>query len=322
MIIQQERIHNIHTHLKHVPYGSKITFAITGLDRFGELLQAIGFPDGFSVGESVLPAGRFGPITRFNAEGKELVHRDKPKETAYRMGVWRWKEWRGRYHTEAMSKIVEIPYKRYPRTFVPPPSVELQIVLSPNQQPIIVGPIIAYSEENAPLMVHTVNLFLEVFGECHVFTQSLEELIVVPIRRLNWKILPPGERTWEQLRSEIKSIIEREPDGNRQVIQHRFTTVNGYKPEFVAIGRAGFQGYVVFGFPKRNLYILECTKINNATYVFGTDWETLSQMTKAEILSDNLQTDRIIHRTSWYRQIKALLNRADGTQKTLPGFKN
>lgn len=322
MIIQQKRIRNIHAHLKHVPLGSKITFAVTELDRFAEQLRAAGFSEDLSVGESVLPSGTFGSISYFNAEGKQIIHRDQPKETAYRMAMWHWKEWRGRYHTEDMSKIVDIPYKRYPRTYAPPPSIELQIALSADQQPIVIGPAITYSEENAPLLVHTGNLFLEIFGECHVFTENLEEIIVAPVRRLNWKILPPGERPWKQLRSEIEPIIAQEPEGNREVIQHRFATINRYKPEFVAVGQAGFQGYVIFGFPERDLYVLECTKINNATYVFGTNWQRLSQMTKAEILNESLQTDRIIHRTSWYQRVSALLNGSNGVQKKFAGLNN
>lgn len=322
MIIQQKRIRNIHSHLKHIPLGDKIIYGVTGLNRFTEQLQAVGFSENLSIGELVLPAGIFGSVSQFNAEGKQIIHRNKPKETAYRMAMWHWTEWRGRYNTEEMSKIVDIPYKRYPRTFAPPPSIELQIALSANQQPIVIGPTILYAEENTPLMVHIVNLFLEIFGECYIFTENLEEIIVAPTRHLNWKILPPGERPWEQLRSEIEPIIRREPKGNRQVIQHRFATINRHKPEFVAIGQAGFQGYVVFGFPKRNLYILECTKINNATYVFGTDWKRLSQMTKAEILNDNLQTDRIIHRTSWYPRVRHLLNGSNGTQKHFREFES
>jgi hypothetical protein len=87
----------------------------------------------------------------------------------------------------------------------------------------------------------------------------------------------------------------------------RFHRVNGYEPSFVAVGRAGFKGYVVFGFPDLNIYILESTQTNNATYVFEENWERLSQMTKAEILNNELHKDRIIHRQSWFRKLHKLM---------------
>lgn len=317
MIIKQKRIRNIRRHLKQIPRGQTVVFGVSELNRFPDRVQAVGFTREISVGESVLPPGIFGTISQFNAEGKYLIHRDQPKETAYRMAEWSWTEWRGRYDTQEKSKIVDIPYKRYPRTFVPPPAIELKVVQSANQIPLIISPPIIYSDDNALLLTHVVNLFLEIFGECQIFTECMENFIAVPIHRLNWDVLPSGRWPWEKLYPQIKPIIQKEPAGNRPVIKNRFATVNNYRPSFVAVGRAGFQGYIVFGFPERNLYVLESTQTNNATYVFAKDWERLSQMTKAEILNNDLQTDRIIHRQSWYQRVRSLLNGANGKQHSL-----
>ena len=57
------------------------------------------------------------------------------------------------------------------------------------------------------------------------------------------------------------------------------------------------------------MYILECVHFGNATYVFGDDWEILSQMTKAEILNSDLQQDRLIHRENWDRSLAGLFRR-------------
>jgi len=88
--------------------------------------------------------------------------------------------------------------------------------------------------------------------------------------------------------------------------------VNKYGPEFLAVGRAGFWGYVIFGFPDKDIYILESIYFGNATYVFADNWETLSTKTKAEILDAKLQKDRIIHKESWDRNIHALLKQKKG----------
>lgn len=79
-----------------------------------------------------------------------------------------------------------------------------------------------------------------------------------------------------------------------------------YNPDFHAMGKSGYRGYVIFGFTKLNLYIFETAEYGNATYVFEGDWETLSQMTKAEIIAGNLHKYRFIHQEGWKTQIESL----------------
>jgi len=102
--------------------------------------------------------------------------------------------------------------------------------------------------------------------------------------------------------------VEKAPGKKQIVIRYRLKTITLYDPEFVAIGQAGFEGYLVFGFPAKNLFILESLYTGNATYIFEENWETLSKLTKAEILRDGLQKERIIHREGWERNIKTYLN--------------
>ena len=124
---------------------------------------------------------------------------------------------------------------------------------------------------------------------------------------MNWEVLPPGRRTWAEVKSELEVVVRAAPGTNQPVIEYRLEKVNRYQPEFVAIGRAGFRGYLIFGFPEKNLYVLESAYTGNATYVFAERWEQLSKRTKAEILSEGLQVRRIIHRDGWESEIDSLL---------------
>ena len=45
----------------------------------------------------------------------------------------------------------------------------------------------------------------------------------------------------------------------------------------------------------------------NATYVFRDNWEEFSKLSKAEIIQNNLQEKRLVHRGSWPMQIGNLL---------------
>jgi hypothetical protein len=147
---------------------------------------------------------------------------------------------------------------------------------------------------------------LDIFGECTFFDEKLEQVIKAPVRSLNWKILPKGERPFAELEGHLKDALRRVKQGNRSFIDHRLERLNSYKPEFTAVGQGGFTGYVVFGYPEKDTYVLESILYGNATYVVGDDWEKLSKMTKAEILNDNLHKQRIIHKRNWFRKIRDL----------------
>lgn len=201
--------------------------------------RKVGFSDDPEPGEQVLPSA-LGPITYFNAEGRYVVRKDLPMETAYRMAEWHWTQWHGR-DTVERSSVVDVPYKRYPRTFVEPPSVELAIADSGGGKRYIIGPTVEVGSENA---LHVVNVFLELFCECEVLTADLEALHRAPLRRVNWDILPKGKHPWQTLKQLLDPIIREAPEGNQPVIEYRLRSVDLFGPEFVAVGRGGFRAYM------------------------------------------------------------------------------
>jgi len=110
-----------------------------------------------------------------------------------------------------------------------------------------------------------------------------------------------------KIKDKILPIIKQTNKQKQVVIEYRLKAITKFNPEFSAIGRAGFRGYLIFGFPEKNIYALESLFTGNATYIFEKNWEYLSKLTKAEILQENLQKDRIIHREKWDRHINNLL---------------
>lgn len=306
MLIRQTRVRSLKGKVSQLKVGTDVVVGARLVPNMMPELQQIGFPPDANVGDAVLPAA-IGPITGFNTLGGYIVHKDRPKETAYRTVEWHWTEFRGPYDTEEMSKMVDVPYERYPRTEISPPSVELKIAMTADGQRVLVAPPMKFSGVNDKPLIHVVNLFLEIVGYCQILTTNLGEVIQAPIRHLNWKLLPAGKRTWAQLRPDIADVIKRARGGNQPVIEHRLEVINSYEPDFVAIGLAGFAGYVVFGFTTKNLFVFESIYTGNATYVFGDQWENLSKLTKVQVLDNKLHRDRIIHRDGWDHRIRNLL---------------
>ncbi len=306
MIIQKKTIRNIDPYIRHISDGSKITLGITDPLRFPDTLKRIGFSEPYEAGQSILPSST-GPVSNYNAEGKTIIHKDLPMETAYRQTLWHWTEWHGPYERVEQSKIVDVPYKRYPRSFEPPPAVEITISQNKDGVLILTAPILEKTATNSDKIKHAVNLFLELFHECQFFTENLDAITKTTLKRLNWIVLPQGEMPWEKLKKEVDPIVKSAPKGNQAVLYYRLKTINSLKPDFRAIGSGGFHGYIVHGFTENNIYVLESMYYGNATYIFGESWEELSKMTKAQILNEKLQKARVIHRGGWRKKVEEII---------------
>jgi len=306
MIISKKRIRSIKSNLGYINPGTKFIVGVSDLERYYTILNFLGFSENLEIGETVLPRPK-GPISMFNANGKYLKHKDQPKETAYTTVFWEWEQWAGRDQTETHSKLVDRSYKRYPRTFIAPPSIELTVAVTSEDKKVIISPIFEYNNNDDDL-IHWINLFLELFGECQLFTENLEEILIKKPIKLNWDILPEGRMPWEKLQNTILPIVNKASEGKRPVIWDRIHNINKYGPDFQAIGKAGFDGYIVFGFENKSLYVFESIFYGNATYIFDKEWEELSKKSKAEILDNNLQKNRIIHRANWQSEFDQIFN--------------
>ncbi|WP_299232411.1 hypothetical protein [uncultured Halomonas sp.] len=306
MIITKKRIRSLRAYTKGLVEAQPLVVCVSVSDIDTNTAIDIGFSPDLLPGESVLPKA-VGNITTFNAEGKEIPLKDKPKETHYRQQEWTWKEFRGRYDFEERSRIVDIPYERYPRKFIEPPAIEFNVATNAGSEKLIVSDSVEFLPKNDNLIIHVINLFLEIFGYCEIRNAGLDSIIRAPLRKLNWDVLPPGKKPWGELKPLVREATEHLSDGNKVVIDKRLESINVHEPDFVAVGRAGFTGYLIFGFPEKSLYILESTQTNNATYVIENNWEVLSGLTKAEILENDLHKERVIHRESWFNEINRIL---------------
>jgi hypothetical protein len=309
MRITKKRIRNLELNLPGIREGVELLLIVPLGEVNTQQLERVGFSSLPRVGERVLPSV-LGSVSRFNAEGKILRHRDQPMETCYRQSEWRYKQWHGRDKVE-VTEYVDVPYKRYPRTLVAPPATEISIVQLPNDEHAIatVG-VRRLDLENPDGLRHDINLMLELFSFCEVVSKDLVPTGIAPVISLNWQVLPQGEMPWAVLEPHLKRVLDIKKKGGRSVVAHRLEEINLYKPTFVAVGHGGFTGYVVFGFPNLGIYVLECAIYGNATYVFEGDWKELSKLTKAEILNHRRHKARFIHQSMWEDRIRSLFKEA------------
>lgn len=159
------------------------------------------------------------------------------------------------------------------------------------------------------MLKHTINMFLEVFGYCEIVDKDenpIGQKTKIKIKEVSWRILPPGKYPWERAEKALDDYFEKAPGKNKEVLRNNHKTFAKYEPDFIAIGENSFNGYVVYGYTNKNLYVFESNQAGNAIYVFKGDWENASQLTKYDIIKGDLCHKRIVHAKAWEKTVKQM----------------
>lgn len=285
-------------------FEKKVFIGKRKIDVSDELLLSICDNIDFTENKEVsfLPK-KVGRFSKFNADGKEIVRRDLPKEYVSVMRYYtRW-EFHGRDNRVEVEDYYYHTYKRYPRECKDAPNVLVNYI-----EGCFVVELDPQDDES--LNLHKLNLMIELFGfEMSIF-DFVNDAMIERIKPLRWEILPAGKYTSEELLNRIKNSMPTKMKKTvKLIIEKRLEKISSFSTyKEVYCGLAGYMGYIVFIFENKNIAVLECDKQNNATYIFDIDnWKELSQKSKTEILRENLAKKRIIHNKSWFKEIENLL---------------
>lgn len=272
-------------------------------EKNSEVWENLGFNKILEIGDTLMPSC-VGNVSNFNANGREIVRKDLPKENRIVSSYRTWTDWHGDSHSGFQYR----PIKAYPKQYIEAPSENLSVILV-NEKLYIATQETTIDSKNEERNLHLMNLMLECFGELEVFDVGRGHSVGANIRRLQWEVLPAGEYPWSKAKKIVEERTKNLDNSKRMVIEHRIKTISECNPDFLAVGKGGFTGYFVYGFKSKKIFILESIHLNNATYVFDKNWEKLSKMTKNQII--NSETDvsytRIIHDRRWKRKVKELI---------------
>jgi hypothetical protein len=247
-----------------------------------------------------------GPATEFNAEGKSGPIKELPKVRTYiNTVVTTRSEFAGRYHRRQVEKSVDIYRKCYQKRVTPPPNEELRLTLSNGNLYIISD---AIQNGDYARVKHIANVFLEVFGVCDIVGEG-ELPPPIRLRRKNWQFLPEGNSPRERVDAYLPRALENAEEFERPIIEDRQRTLVEMGADEVAVGLGGFKDYLAFIFSEKGLVVLEALCRDNALYVFNRDWEPFSQLSKRDIINQELYLERIIHSTGWKRRLRILLDK-------------
>lgn len=281
--------------------GAKNVMFVVKLDSIVPARQIeIGVHHLQNDGDSIL-ASEVGKVSGFNVSGKEIKRKDLPLIKKVIPQYRTWKDWHGREHDGIQHRTMDV----YPIEFVSPPSEKLSLK-SIGEVMYVVTRQVDLSADSAAV-IHLANLLLEYFGGFEVFDISKHKISDVSTRQLQWEILPKGKYPWNKVSGIVTPFLARLSQSERGVIEHRMREISKYEPDFLATGRGGYSGYFVYGFASKELYFLESMHLNNATYIFGNDWEELSTLSKERIINGEYEHLRVIHDKKWVGKIRQLL---------------
>lgn len=279
--------------LKTVGAAKKVRFTVLLEGVSEELRKALGFDQNPSVGDYLIPS-TMGKYTAFNNNGDIKVRRDLPKESESVMFYGASRDWHGGIHYGIKTRTMD----KYPREYIPAPSEILEII-EINGRLHISSSELSLIESEEKRNIHVTNVMLECFSGFEIFDAEKNQIIGPKLKRLQWDVLPPGEYPWDKSKPIIHKATENLDEKDKEVIEYRMRVIAKRKPDFLATGRAGFSGYFVYGFKDKDIYVLESIHLDNATYIFNSEWESLSQLTKSEIINSTIPHQRIIHNGKW-----------------------
>lgn len=296
LIINQKSVRKIPSQL--TASGAENSRLIVPVDRKIDSLEKYGLNGLINPGDQILPKG-IGSATTRNLTGRVIVHRDLPKVWHHYSRLWGRNQFCGRGETEWVEDYIYYQKLRYPRTELDAENVEISLLENEEGEYFFASDILFHANEERWLTA--ANIFLEIFGFCHVVDPSNIKCALSVSRRVNWLLLAPGRKaSSSELAARVACL--RNPT-HRHRATRSLGIIQKYGQSQIVVGEGGFDGYVAFRFDKRGFTILESLHPNNATYILGSDWESISQMTKMEVLYGNHHLARIFHGNNWESQL-------------------
>lgn len=282
---------------------TKRTDLLTGLfSHIGISLDT----DGVHYSQEVLPWATRGKWSRRNTVGWEEVRHDWPREqysVALEAPNW------GNSGTHTVYQTRE----RFPRLHHAPSYSTICIECvdpSPGRETYVfkchVSDIL---DRDAPRfaenLLRCLNLLQENLGLSGVVKANATIADYTTSIQVAWEVLPPGtpQEAIARLFGQRKPTVEQSFR-----VEQRYRFLMSLRPKAFVYGRSGFQRY--FGAKLRDdLVVFENVEHGNAMYIMFSDWETLSQKSRVDLLSGRYgkNFERVVHLGDWESRVRRIV---------------
>ncbi|MFC6647279.1 hypothetical protein ACFQBQ_17220 [Granulicella cerasi] len=156
-----------------------------------------------------------------------------------------------------------------------------------------------------------LNLLQEAVGGINVFPPEATVEEYLDTIQVKWEILPAGERE-SNIRKILSSMRPTSQDSLEDLerrANERYDFLESLSPRNIVRGTGGMGGYIG-ALINDALVVFENLHPGNGTYILFGDWETQSQRTKTDLLTNGSEGEdyiRVIHSGDWQLRIRNLV---------------
>jgi hypothetical protein len=248
-----------------------------------------------------LPPASTGRWSNWNVNGREIIRRDLPK--VYRSWTIEAPDFQGGgTHPITFSREVFRKQRLYGQ------QIEAAVTRRDEPRDSLVGTVLLtlqapYDEDAEQAYLYAASLARTWFGSATAYSLDEARIPQVPDQSLNWDFLPDG--TVEEMR---EAIVEKfggsAPPQEIEIMIDRLEKVRSLAPERRLVGTSGLQRYIGYMFGD-DFVAFENPRVGNALYLMYGDWESLSRLSRSQLLASREgEFDRIIHTARWFERLR------------------
>lgn len=257
--------------------------------------------------QNIIPALDGGVWARRNIEGWEIVRRDLPKISRYfsvevpNFGDWAKGSHEMVYTRECYQREVVGPLEARMKITIESAIEDLNTILFSFELDYLFDP---EETDFRKQLLLGINLMQQTTGCSDVFPADVSKEEILKTRTVNWEILPQGISD----REFVRIITNNRSEAVSELVIERFHALQDLNPERIIRGtNMGTTAYYGAQFAD-DLVIFENIRYGNALYVMFGDWESLSKLSRTELLKNPVGFERIVHRSGWKRRLAYVVN--------------
>lgn len=255
--------------------------------------------------KEVLPIPERGRYSRRNLHGHVVVQKNLPKVSkSYTFEVPNFGDWLKGSHEITITRDV------YRREFHAPRELTIRLeILNEEDQTVTVK--FSVNEMLNPRssdfdlqLLSQINLLQENVGAIGVFATSASTAEFLHTVHVDWELMPEGSR--DAVTQRLLSGARGDVAILREKVEARRQLLESLGPVGWIVGNSGLRRY--FGAKFRDdLVVFENIDYGNAVYVLFEDWDSLSKLSRIELMGRTEDVVRIVHKHGWELKLKKLL---------------
>lgn len=256
-----------------------------------------------------LPPITVGRYSKYNLEGREITLYNLPKiYKTFSFDSPNFGDSSRGYHTVSNTRLV------YQKKLLPPKFLKLIFELEETNEEsyifkVYINTILDRTSNSfSDDLLFYCNLLQENIKNCDITGSNIDEEEYISTINIDWELLPPGHIDIESTISALLPHNTQNDNTSRDVLRDRLLFFNELGATAYIKGTNNYSSYKGAKF-NNDIVLLESFDYGNAIYIFKENWDTLTRLSRTELLTNhNDNIIRVKHTSNWKNNIKMILD--------------